>query len=258
MVKVKSALKTENIIINEQFLSEQKRGFYLPLSVGEYFSLAVQDSGPGISREVQDRMFEPFYTTKAFNQGTGMGLHIIRDIVRRLGGSIRVNSANHGTIFQILLPLWQRQEEAIIDSSDSLRKQSADQADVHAVTRPTVLYVEDEDSIRRRGSFILSQFGCTVWECASAEEALELIESGKVRELNLILTDYFLPGMSGLDLALKIRKSHPDTPIVLCSGREDLIQHLDWTRASVSEFYSKPMGTRDFAKLLRYCITEEQ
>ena len=255
-------IKTENISINEKVLADKKRGFCLPLSTGEYFSLIVKDSGPGISREVQDRMFEPFYTTKAFNQGTGMGLHIVRDIVRRLGGSIWVESSNNGTIFQILLPLWQGQEKTTFDSLDSLRKERTEQTyiqDVGALNaRPTILYVEDEDNIRKRGSLILAQLGCTVRESASAEEALELIARGKVQELSLILTDYVLPGMSGLDLALKIRKNYPDTPIVLCSGREDLIQHLDWTRAGVSEFYSKPMRTRDYAKLLRYCFSKER
>lgn len=251
-------IKTQNISINKDYCSDRKSGFCLPCCIGEYFILIVQDSGPGISKEVQSRMFEAFYTTKSLNKGTGMGLHIVRDIVRRLGGSIRVVSSSRGTSFQVFLPIWQGQEETAVTCSEFFPKQCNDLVDVQAVTslntKPAVLYVEDDDNIRERGSLILAQLGCIVHTSSSSEEAIELITSGDIRELNLLLTDYVLPGLSGLDLALKIRQSFPNIKIVLCSGREDLANHLDWKLAGVSEFYAKPLRTRDYAKLLRYCL----
>lgn len=251
-------IKTQNISIKEEYCSDRKSGFCLPCCSGEYFSLIVQDSGPGISKEVQSRMFEAFYTTKAINKGTGMGLHIVRDIVRRLGGSIRVESSSRGTTFQVFLPIWQGLEETAVTCSESFPEQGTDLVDVQAAvtplnTRSVVLYVEDDDIIRERGSLILAQLGCIVHASASSEEAIDLITNGDIRELNLLLTDYVLPGLSGLDLALKIRQSFPDIKIVLCSGQEDLMNHLDWKVAGVSEFYAKPMRTRDYAKLLRHC-----
>jgi len=244
-------IKTDTIIAHDEYISANKKGFCLPFSPGEYFSLIVQDSGTGIPQEVQERMFEPFFTTKALNQGTGMGLHIIRDIVRRLGGTIWFESSNQGTVFQVLLPLWRENERVNNEGSKVVEK--IRQPDTTGGQRTAVLYVEDDDHIREKGSCIMTQLGCFVHESASGEEALDLIGSGEIRELGLILTDYVLPGMSGLDLALETRRMYPETPIVLCSGREDLVHHMAWKQAGISEFFSKPMQTRDYARLLRHC-----
>lgn len=251
-------IKTKSIHLNENDFSESKAGFCLPCLAGDYFCLIVQDHGPGIPEDVQARMFEAFYTTKDVNQGTGMGLPIVRDIVRRLGGSLYVESNNRGTMFEILLPLFQKQaepaEKASHDTPSTPPAKPESQTEAETSPRqPTVLFVDDDEDFRCRAADILFKLGCKVVTRASPEDALKSIADGAIRDIDLVISDYVMPGMSGLDLAIRLRQCIPDLPVILCSGREDLVRRTDWEKAGIREFCAKPMKIRDFARIMRHC-----
>ncbi len=176
---------------------------------GGYALIEVADTGTGIAPEMLARLFTPFVTSK--QAGHGLGLGIARDIIRRSGGFLSVESAvGVGTRFQLYLPLH--------------GQDSATESDATGQTSlPALLLVEDEEAIRRVTERGLRQRGWKVLAAASAEAALVLTGGGRHRPeaLALLITDSVLPGEDGLALLAKLRRDHPGLPAILVSGYAD-------------------------------------
>jgi PAS domain S-box-containing protein len=178
---------------------------------GRYVVLAVSDSGQGMDPETMSHIFEPFYTTKAIGQGTGLGLATVYGIVKQSDGYIWVYSEpGEGTTFKIYLPLM-----AETASQTTIVAEPAP-----SKTAETVLVVEDEPSVRAIMKRALEDAGYCVLEAGRAPEALEILgrQSGK---LSLVLTDVVMPGNSGPDLADHIRELSPYIPVLFTSGYTD-------------------------------------
>lgn len=197
---------------NVTFAGErQLRTGALPL--GDYVCIGVSDTGCGMGPDTLERMFEPFFTTKPRGAGTGLGLATVYGIVEQAGGNIHVDSQpGLGTTFEVYLPAVPSEI-----STDAPRRD---------LTSPgrgqTVLVVEDEDGVRRVVCRILSTNGYTVMAAASGSEALDLlIRQG--RDVDLVLTDVIMPGISGRELADRIGELLPDMPVAYMSGYEDLV-----------------------------------
>ncbi|MBI2840561.1 MAG: MEDS domain-containing protein [Acidobacteria bacterium] len=176
----------------------------------EWVCFTVEDTGHGMSPEVQSHLFEPFFTTKAPNKGTGLGLSVVHGAVTQHGGMVEVESqVGVGTLFRVRLPRA---------PDDGLRLQSPQPAsglDVTPGRGERILIVEDEDSARRSLRDILLALGYSVEAVGSGREAQAMSPSVP---FDVLLTDLLLPDVFGADLAKHLRSRWPDLRVILMSG----------------------------------------
>jgi signal transduction histidine kinase len=191
--------------------------------------LSVSDTGAGMSDAIRGRIFEPFFTTKEVGKGTGLGLAMVHGILAQSNGEIAVTSApGQGTTFTIELP-----------AADMPADQPAQATDAPPVSgSERVLLVEDEPAVRDLARRMLERAGYDVCSAASGEEALELLHCG--RPVDVLVTDIVMPGMSGHELAGKLRGSCPRLAVVLMSGYSQDAEALDRLRAAGAAFVEKP------------------
>jgi PAS domain S-box-containing protein len=176
---------------------------------GDYVCIAVTDTGHGMTSEVRSSLFEPFFTTKEAGKGTGLGLSITHGIVKQAGGNILVYSEpGQGTTFKVYIPR--------VDSAASPLPASVICQDVDGTGR-TVLLVEDDAHVREAASRILHRSGFTVIEAANADEARSAAIATQ-RQVDVLLTDVVMPGLSGPELATQLVRLLPGMRVVLMSG----------------------------------------
>jgi PAS domain S-box-containing protein len=191
----------------------------------------VADSGHGMDAETMRRIFEPFFTTKEVGKGTGLGLATVYGIVKQTGGGISVESeVGNGTAFKILFPAVDGKEEA------------AEERVTVASTggTETIMLVEDEEAVRALAARVLRRSGFTVIEYDSPDAALNCIASDT--HFDAILTDVIMPGMSGPDLVIRLRRRQADLRVLYMSGypREE-VGHLGPVEGDFG-FIQKPMS----------------
>lgn len=190
-------------------------------------SVEVEDTGEGMPPEVAERAFEPFFTTKPVGKGTGLGLSQIHGFAAQTGGRAEISSRpGEGTRLSIVLRRSSKPLEDA-DTAESLHLQ-------HANLR--VLLVEDNDQVRDFAEHLLAELHCDVVSAASADEALALLETER---FDLLFSDVVMPGMSGVELAHRVRDRFPDLPVLLASGYSEEV-----VRGAAASFHmvSKPYG----------------
>jgi PAS domain S-box-containing protein len=198
----------------------RRRGIaLLPQSV--YVRLSLRDSGHGMDPAVMSRIFEPFFSTRERGRGSGLGLSTVYGIVKQCEGYIFADShPGQGSVFHVYFPQVEPPGTRR-PASGEFRVASAPASASATEPRPEqVLVVEDEDLIRHLAEQILSDRGYRVLSAASAGEALELVASLN-GEIDLLVTDIVMPGLSGLDLAQRLRRRIPDLRILFMSGYSD-------------------------------------
>ncbi len=174
---------------------------------GRYVVVAVSDTGVGMSSDVLEKVYEPFFTTKPIGQGTGLGLSMVYGFARQSGGLVRIDSAvDHGTTVRIYLPA--ADAKAIADADEARTAPDGD--------GQSVLIVEDDESVRMLVHEVLSDLGYRAIEVPDAPAALDVLSSG--RPIELMITDVGLPGMNGRQLADIARARRPDLPILFVTG----------------------------------------
>jgi two-component system, cell cycle sensor histidine kinase and response regulator CckA len=179
---------------------------------GRYVTLAVQDTGAGIERKVQEHLFEPFFTTKEVGKGTGLGLSTVYGIVKQNGGDIWfLSEKGQGTTFTVYLPPTEAAREA---------PAPARRAQPRRTTSATVLLVEDDDLVRQLAREILDRNGLTVVEASTALEAVAISRRPSFH-FDLLLTDVVMPEMSGPELAEKLRADWPSLNVLFMTGYAD-------------------------------------
>jgi PAS domain S-box-containing protein len=218
------------------------------IAPGTYVCLEVSDSGCGIAPEHRQHIFEPFFTTKAVGKGTGLGLATVYSIVKQHRGAIEVNSElERGTAFRIYLPA-----EAI--KAPELKNDPADPR--FPKGSETILVVEDEQPVRLLVSNQLQRFGYTVFGAANGPAALEIWNEHKDK-IHLLLTDMVMPGgMTGRELAEKLRIEKPLLKVIYTSGYSTEILGKATTLVEGFNFLQKPYQSAKLAHAVRNCLDE--
>lgn len=208
------------------------------LEPGDYLLLSISDTGIGMSNEIKQRIFEPFYTTKEKGKGTGLGLSAVHGIVIRHGGIIKVYSEEGlGTRFNIYLPA----------STEATTKTKEDVSSELPRGSESILLVDDEADIRSAYKDMLVLQGYTVQAVASSQDALNRFNESP-DDYDLIITDYTMPEINGIELSREIHKKKLTIPIILISGLEKLIRDEEIESAGIVARFSKPV---EFETLIR-------
>jgi CheY-like chemotaxis protein len=210
------------------------------LRPGDYAVLALADTGTGMPPEVLARIFEPFFTTKAVGRGTGLGLATVFGIVRQADGCIEVRSeVGAGTCFEVFLP--------VVDEAATV---VAPATAANVMGRETVLLVEDEDSVRRIARRSLERAGDTVLEAPDGATALALYED-HAEEVDLLVTDVVMPGLSGRQVAEAARALQPALKVLFLSGYCDDAVLRDVVSAADEALLPKPFSPQTLARKVR-------
>jgi PAS domain S-box-containing protein len=203
---------------------------------GRYALLMVEDTGIGMDDETVSRIFEPFFTTKQLGKGTGLGLSSVYGVVKQSGGHLWVESEiGRGTRFTVCLPEVPVVSEAIAQPA----------ALPSPVGEGHVLVVEDQYEVRSLTCRILRASGYDVTDAANGEEALGLAEAGDLG-IDLLLTDIVMPGMTGTELAARMRTRQPDLKVLFMSGYSDT-SIADELTATGTPYLQKPFSPAQLA-----------
>ena len=196
-----------------------------------YVCLSVSDRGTGIESEVLSRIFDPYFTTKTADKGTGLGLAVVQGIVEKHRGHILVNTQiGHGTEFQVFLPILKTK-------ADFLRK--VEQPPLETGNEH-VLLVDDEPAIVKMIRQMLETMGYEVTGCTNSLEALRIF-SAKPEKFDLVVTDMTMPNLTGDQLSMKLMEIRPDLPIILLTGYSETISRNEALSIGVKEFMMKPV-----------------
>jgi signal transduction histidine kinase len=197
------------------------------LAAGEYVCIAVSDTGTGMDDATRRRAIEPFFTTKGVGKGTGLGLSMVHGLAAQSGGSMRIESRlSEGTTVELWLPV------APEAARPGRLESSVAPLVIEAATACRVLVVDDDVLVLAGTAAMLEDLGHSTVKKSSGTEALEFLNSGE--EVDLVVTDHAMPGMTGVELARHIHQAWPLLPVLLASGYAELPneQALDLPRLS--------------------------
>jgi PAS domain S-box-containing protein len=227
-------VETMNVELDEAAGSEHA------LSPGSYTMLVISDTGVGMDLETQKHIFEPFFTTKEVGKGTGLGLSMAYGIVNQSGGAIAVESQpGMGSSFRIYLPrqpLTAPESEREMDYINPLMN-----------GKGTILLVEDEELVRSLGRQILELCGYSVLEASNGQDALNICDK-LGGEIDLLLTDVVMPGMTGIELGQKLSQRNSRIKILYTSGytEAEALKGINWD--DQQQFLQKPFTPDLLAK----------
>jgi DNA-binding response OmpR family regulator len=213
------------------------------LKPGDYVVLTVSDNGSGMSPDIASRAFDPFFTTKPRGRGTGLGLAQVYNLGNRSRGGARIRSVEgEGTSLELWLAAGRADDVAVVEGEG-----------VYAAlgSGERILVVDDEQDIRRTLERLLRDSGYTVEAVANGAEALERVAHQRP---DLLLLDYAMPGMNGLDVATAVRRKHPGIPILFMSGFADT-KALESAMPAM-RLLRKPFGNNELNAAIRRALNE--
>ena len=235
--KKQICIKTESVDIDDYMVKEQ-----VGIPTGVYIVLSVSDTGIGIAKEIKDRIFEPFFTTKEVNKGTGLGLATVYGIVKQNKGYIFVDSEKgEGSTFSIYWPVTHEQPEQ--DFSVKMPNENL-------VGNESILFIEDDESVRSFTCQALRNFGYTIYEAVNGINAVKLIDKEKI-VVDFIITDLIMPEMDGRELGEEIKRKLPFVKILYVSGyvHDHMIE--DGVLQPGVNFLQKPYSIKELLKMIR-------
>lgn len=214
------------------------------LAPGSWLRLEVRDTGSGMSEDMLEKIFEPYFTTKAKGDGTGLGLAIVQSIVFSCGGDITVRSElGKGSTFQVYLPVIRSEAE---------QRQEEDAAPPPS-GQERVLIVDDDAGVAGTNSSILKSLGYQVTVLHSSAKALALF-ARQPDYFDLLLTDMTMPEMTGAELMRKILALRPDLPVLLCTGFSELIDEKKAVALGACCLLMKPFSKQELARTVRAAL----
>jgi len=228
------------IELSSVVISKEPMRRYNDISPGPFLELKISDTGTGIDPKIINRIFEPFYTTKEKEKGTGMGLAVVHGIVKDNGGDINIDSQlGKGTTFRIMLPQVIAEPDKEEDSSSKV---------------PTgtehILFVDDEKTLMDLLKRILESLGYTVTAKNSSLEALETFQQAP-DEFDMVITDQTMPHITGYNLAKRILEIKPSANIILCTGYSETVTPEKAEAAGIKSLIYKPISKKEIAQEIR-------
>lgn len=211
----------------------------------DYITVTVRDQGVGMSREIRNRIFEPFYTTKDKGQGTGLGLSMVYNIVKQHEGFIEVYSEEgKGSTFSIYLPQYK-----VEGGRSEMRRGQKELVQGEG----GILIIDDEEIVRKLSKSILQKCGYTVFSTDNGYEGLEIL---KREDIRLILLDVSMPDISGEDTLSKIKEVNSRVKVVMTSGyaRDERINNL--IEHGVDAFIEKPFNVRQLSEIVQKTLAD--
>jgi CheY-like chemotaxis protein len=232
-------LETENVYLEEDY---DKPYEIVP---GPYVRIAVTDTGVGIDKEIQQKIFEPFYTTKGVGKGTGLGLASAYGIIKNHNGIINVYSEKgHGATFKIYLP-----------ASDKKIHRDKPAAVKLLRGKETILLVDDEELVSEIGKEVLKKLGYSVITAASGPEAIKFIKKHQ-NKIELVILDMVMPDMSGSETFDHIKKINPDIKVLLSSGYGKNGIATEILDRGCNGFIQKPFNLNQISRKIRKILDE--
>jgi two-component system, cell cycle sensor histidine kinase and response regulator CckA len=208
---------------------------------GPFLSIAVTDTGTGIAPEIVDRIFEPFFTTKELGKGTGLGLSTVLSIVKAHGGFLELQSdLGKGTTFELFFPAEVEASKVIEEPIDPPPQRAAGEQ---------LLIVDDEAGLLAIVKNTLETFGYRVRTASDGLAALDILEKSR-GEIDLVLTDWIMPLMSGTELLRRIRAISPDIKVIVVTGSAQL-EHGELRDLSIQGVLEKPYNTETLLARVR-------
>ena len=232
-VNARDAMEDGGTLTIAARLDDLPEGRGTKLLPGSYVRLSVADTGTGMDEQTLARAIEPFFSTKGIGKGTGLGLSMVHGLTAQLGGALDIKSSlGEGTAVHLWLPIAEEAEAEADRRSEPALQTSAG----------TALLVDDEELVRISTADMLSDLGYRVVDASSAEEALRLLKEGLSPDL--LVTDHLMPGMTGAELARRIRRHHPDLPVLLVSGYAEVDSHAADLPRLTKPFRQKDLAAR--------------
>jgi two-component system, cell cycle sensor histidine kinase and response regulator CckA len=227
-------LETEKIILDdEQALS-------YTVKPGRYVKISVTDTGTGMDTKTRERIFEPFFTTKEMGRGTGLGLATVYGIIKGHGGIINVHSEpGHGTTFTIYLPASEKEVVRYKAGNGTMASGSE-----------TILLVDDEKMVLEVSKELLEFMGYQVYAAESGQEAIDLYLE-KRDEIDLVILDMIMPGISGGETFDRLREINPGIKVLLSSGYSITGQAQEILDRGCNGFLQKPFDPERFSNKIR-------
>jgi PAS domain S-box-containing protein len=213
------------------------------LEPGRYIRVAVIDTGVGMDELTLSRAIEPFFTTKGQGEGTGLGLSMIHGLAAQSGGALKIHSkVGKGTTAEIWLPAADGRAESLQVRDEVLTAQPR---------RATILLVDDEELVRAATAEMLRDMGHRVIQAETGAAAISCAKSGD--PIDLLITDYLMPGLRGSELAEELRRQNPNLPVLLMTGYANLAKG----EAVGLPRLSKPFREADLAREVSNLLTAE-
>jgi PAS domain S-box-containing protein len=216
------------------------------LPPGKYAMLAVSDTGCGIDPKILNKIFDPYFTTKAQGKGTGLGLSIVYGIVKEHRGDIKVYSElGSGTTFKVYLPLLEKAPEAV----------PVQKVESQFAGSERILLVDDEEPIVRLEQQMLERLGYRVTSRLSSKETLEAFRANP-DAFDLVMTDMTMPNMTGDQLAQALLSIRPNLPVIICTGFSERINQEKVAALGIKGLLMKPIVRSELARMIRKVLDE--
>lgn len=210
---------------------------------GEYIRLSISDTGKGMEPDIVLRAFEPFFTTKDVGRGTGLGLSQVWGFSRQHGGTTQIESTiGKGTSVTLFLPSTSETADEASHSDTHPEPVADETRSLH------ILLVDDDDDVREVTAEMLSGLGLRVTAAASPAHGLEIVRSSA--RIDLVLVDYAMPGMNGIEFVKRARLGRPDLPFLLVSGYASVIEKYGLETAGLPVL-RKPYRAADLAAIIQ-------
>jgi len=229
------------VILQPMAIGSEPSQKFGQLPTGDYLELIIKDNGSGITPEILDRIFDPYFTTKEIDKGTGMGLAVVHGIIKNHNGAVHVDSEpGEGTSFSMAFPVVHERIEDESKTAPENPIQGSEQ----------ILFVDDEKPIVDMTQKMLNKLGYKVKGVTDPEEALHLFRETP-EAFDLVVSDMTMPKMDGVQLTERLREVRPDIPVIICTGHSTLINEENAEKLNISAYAMKPVSLSESAQIIR-------